>query len=199
MQVLIVGSFEIKKGIEYSGFVPLGNAVRLTENVRVSINRTPFINVPLGMDLYTLVDFTYTFEEDTAIMLTRVVEDDLSTIWLHECKDEVSIYQDTETDICAVTTGTDDTNIGYVSGSAMLENTAFFSQDVIIRVYDDATLLYTVTKSVDGNTTESVAFGFSVDDPILAISDVKFSLEPSTDMTVKGLQASSKIQVQRIS
>jgi len=65
--VKMIGSIKVKKGIEYPSLPSSATAIMLTDNTKVSIGRTPFIE--LGKNTIYYIDSTKTisFDKDTVV------------------------------------------------------------------------------------------------------------------------------------
>ena len=197
MKVLIVGSADIKKGVEYSGIVPRGNAFMMTEKVRISVNRAPFAYLPVFTDIYTLTDFTYSSEKDTSILFTRIVEDNFTILYTNSCPSNVILLADTESNsICEVTVGDDTLTVNITIGAYIDHGN---NQDITMRIYAGATLLDTVTKSYRRNKKDNFVHTFAIASQIDADTVVSFTLEADgSDAEVFGLEQSSIIQIEKL-
>ncbi len=198
MAILKVGSKKIQKGVEYTGLVPYGNAIRATEIVGLSINRTPMANTVVGEDILTLSAFTYSFEADTVIWLTRVVQDDLHILWHNKCPSTIDLVQNTESaTICSVTT-LENTATGKVAASANLFNDNNADEDCTFKIYDDGVEIYSEVKVVVKKSTVNIAVEHTLTAAITSGSLITFTLEADKDMIVEGGVLPSQIQVERI-
>jgi len=199
MSILKVGSKKVLKGVEYTGLVPYGNAIRATEVLGLSINRTPFANTVVGEDILTLSAFTYTFEADTIIWLTRVVQDDLHIVWHNACPSTVDLVQGVESaTICSVTIA-EDTAIGTVQCSANLFNDQNADENCTFKIYDDGVEIYSEAKIVVKKSTVNIAIEHTITSTITSASVITFTLTADKDMIVEGGVLPSQIQVERIS
>lgn len=195
MGTLIVGAKELKKGIEYSGLVPHGNAFRLTEKVRISINRSPFTFIPVHENIITVASFTYSLEEDTTILLTRVVTSGLNVTYLNECYNDQFIPKNTLSDeVCTLTT-VEAFTTGRLYVTAQVENMDGQEAQVDVMTYKNGTLLSTTPTRIQKRQRASV----SQEVPLTAsiVGDVySFKIEANRDLNVYTNQSSSKVQVE---
>ena len=200
MATLIVGSANLKKGIEYNGFVPLGNAFRLTHPTKMSINRTPLVLIPAHEDIFALTAFTYSFEDDVVILLTRVVQDDLTIVWVHKCREVVALEDGIESDIICQVVAQEEVTVGRVTCVANIENDNSGDKDIIINAYVDDVLIGTITNSLEKKRETQTVLEFDITTPINAQAVVSFKLEAqANNMTVQGGNYPSQIQIQRLS
>ena len=200
MAVLMVGSENMKAGIEYSGLVPNGNAFRMTEDVRVSINRKPWVLLDMHEDIYVLSSITYSFERDTTILLTRVVQQDLSIIWNKQCPGDVSLDNGVESATVCSVTALETTTVGTIAYVVYIENARNQSANSIVRVYVDGVLTDTATYEIPSNETMQAGKQFDITTAINPAQVISFTVEAqSTNQTVRGSVVSSQVQVNRIS
>jgi len=191
--VLIVSAFDVKKGIEYNGFVPNGNAFRPTENGRISINRSPFALLPQHIDILTSSSFTYTFEKDTSILLTLVVDGELNPIWNNKCSTVTLLPKDVQTDICSITT-VDSLNIYKIECVALVRHIK--KKNIIMRVFVDSVEVGTVTRKWINSDSESIGLSVDITSNIAIGKVIKFTLEAKDkDATVEGNISPSRIQI----
>ncbi len=194
---MYVGAMDMLKGIEYSGVIPNGNAFQVTEDIRISINRTPFAMFKFGDKVYANSLFTYSFEDNTTILLTRETQADLSIIWNKQCPFDVTLNQNTESaDICSVT-ALEDITTGKVTALANILNANNQDADVIFRLKIDGVEIHQETFTIPSNMTLQKATEVSISTPITANQVASFTLEADDDMTVKGVESASQIQVTR--
>lgn len=195
MSVLFVGSFKINKGQEYTGIIPEGNAFRITEKgVLLSINHTPMAQYPVDFDIINYPTYTYSFNKDATILLTRTVNPDLTIIYEHDCPQTVALVANTESaSICSVENLEEIlANGGIFSADARVINSANQSRNVIIRLYAGASLIYTAPSQViSDNTTQNFVAYFGIIDPILANTINSFTVEvDGSDCIVDGTRPS---------
>ena len=200
MATLVVGSGQLKKGIEYNGLVPYGNAFRTTEQVRVSINRTPFAVLPAHEDIYALGSFTYSFEEDTVLLFTRLVQSDLTIVWNSRCPQSVDLVKNTESAIICEVEIYEKTKTGTIECVSEIENDSDSNADYTIRISSGGTVLGTSALiRVDKKTTANVYFKYEIAAELQANSKVSFTLEVNqANNRVNGGANPSQIQVKRI-
>ena len=200
MTLLIVGSMSAKKGIEYSGFVPLGNSFLPTEKVRLSVNRTPFATVFPKEPIYSDSNFTYSFEKDTTIFLTRSVQDDHSIIWNNKCLAVVQLAKDTESaTICSVI-AREAVTTGLITCVANILNDNGSDKEVIIKAYVDGTEVSTITNELEKRRETQTVLEFLITTPLTKNQVVSFKIEAkANNMIIEGGNYPSQIQVKRTS
>jgi len=196
MAVLLVGSTEVKKGVLYNGIVPGGNAVRLTEKVRVSINKSPFVSIPTHQDIITIPDYTYTFENDTAILLTRQINSDFDIIFTESCPTAINIPKNTTSaDICSLTLP-EDVTTGRVSVGCYVENMDNQEATVTIDVNVNGTSIGTRAVKVAKRTKASISAYLEFDSKSSG-DIVTFTLNPNKELEVRGGEVPARIQIEK--
>jgi hypothetical protein len=200
--ILYVGSSKKKKGINYSGLVPLGNAFITTEDVRISINDTPYAMFRAGTRVYAYSGFTYNFEEDTVILLTREVAPNLSIVWSKNCVNGGALDQNVESDIICSLDVKETTTSGSLEAYSLVYNDGNQDSSVVINIYANGSLVAS-SDSIELPRKESVNcyFKTSVVDQIPAGNAVHFTLTTtgSSVEVVGGLESPNIVQVSRIS
>ncbi len=196
MDTILVGSFDVKKGVEYSGFVPYGNAFITTEKVKVSINRCPFAYINAKDTVITKIEFTYTFENDTSILFSRENDYDNTTIWNSKCSNNISLVKDTESEaICSLTTA-EDVNTGNIICIANIVNDNDTDANITINLKIGAMTVKSLSmNAVKNNSTQIVLKDILVGKVDIG-SIITFSLKSDTDnIYVDGIRYPSQIQI----
>lgn len=196
MSILLVGSAEIKRGVLHNGIVPGGNAFRLTEKVRLSINKSPFVSMPIHQDIITVPDYTYATEKDTTILLTREINSDYDIIFTEKCPTAINIPKNTTSaEICSLTVP-EDVTTGRVAVGCYVENMDNQEATVTIDVKVNGTSIGTrdtkVTKRSKAGISAYMEFnGKSANDV------VTFTLHPNKELEVRGGEVPARIQVEK--
>ena len=200
MATLFVGSMSITNGIIYQGIIPKGNAFRITENIRLSINKGPFAALPLGIDILNHPDFTYVFENDTTVLLTRVVTPDLTIVYENACPNEVPLVASVESaSICSViNTEEISSNGGDFAAAAYVESASNQVRNITIRLYSNNVLLQSAVIALAANESKNVVIDYATIAVITAGLTNHFTLEADGDnCIVRGLSTPSRIRLEK--
>ena len=198
MPSLLVGSFEAKRGIKYSGVVPQGNAIRLTEKVKISINNTPLAYMPRHEDIFTLPNFSYVMDRDTVILLTRIVNDDLSIIFDSKCPTTVALVKNAESAIICSVIVLEATATGTVTCQANIFNDNGQDKNVIIKAYNGTTEIGTTTNQIEKRSEMQSVLHFEITSAIAKDDVISFKVEAKgNNMTIEGGNHASIVQVLR--
>ncbi len=169
MQTAIVGTMNAKKGIVYSGLVPLGNAFRVDANVRVSVNYGGFVDFPRDTDVHVSTEFDYIFENDVGVLLTRIVQDDLSIEYENSNSLTMALNKDTESSAVVAVTVYGDMATVQIDAACYVSSNK--NDTVTIRVYKNASTLLNATPKVWAETGEqNIAIQF--DEATVVTGDV---------------------------
>lgn len=198
---LFVGIQEVIVGVVYPGFVPLGNAFRLTEPAKFSINNSVFGHLPVNEDIFALSQFSYVCDRDTTVILSRVVTSDLSIVYNSQCPNDVALIQDIESAIICSVISVEDVTTGKISTFVNINNSNNQPVTVTQRIYSNFILVDTEVYNIPASTSQSKGKQISIITPILATQTVHFTLESSaTGVSVDTVGGSlpSQVQIERI-
>ena len=139
------------------------------------------------------------FPRPNPILLTRVVQDDLSIVWNSNCPYDVALASGVESaSICSIK-ALEDTTSGQIEALAYVENTNNQDVDVVMNIYNGATLLHTETFTILKNEASIKITSFEIVSAITANDTIDFKLEAQgSDLTVRGTINPSQIQIKRI-
>jgi len=157
------------------------------------------VSVPINVDIFALSEFTYSFEADTTILLTRVVQEDLTIIWNASCPSDVDLGNGIESATICQVTAHEVTTTGTVSCLANIYNDNNGDEDVIFRAYSGGVEIGTTTNTILSKETMQSTLHFEITAQIAALEVVSFTLEAQKDkMYVRGGESPSQIQIKRI-
>jgi len=199
--VLYVGSKKLLKGVEYSGLIPLGNAFELTEDVSVSINRSPKAQFREGARIFSHSSFTYSFDADTIVLFSREAEPNLSIIWNSRCPQSLVLVQNVESGTVCSVQALETTTDGYIEASCYVGNTKTSSADYIIKIYVNSVLVETSAPIVVLKKSEhNIYLKHVLATPLQINDDATFTVEVNkSNNSILGGQNASQIQITRIS
>jgi len=200
MSVLFVGSMSIEKGFPYQGIIPLGNAFRLTEDIRISINRGPLAHFPLGTDIINHPDFTYSFEKKTVVILSRVVTPDLTIVYENASVADVPLISGVESASIVSVVNTEEiiANGGRLTAGSYVVSTSNQSRNITIRLYANSILVLTDIVTLAANESKNVVADFNTVAVIPADATNYFTLEADgADCEIKGSETASRIRLEK--
>jgi len=197
MSVLVVGAYNAKKGEEYQAVRTKGNAFRIMENVRFSINRTPMVKLPLDEDILTHPEFTYSPEKDTVILLTKVVPLNLSTIHEGNSTATYSLSSGVESGVICSAIVTADTASGFITCASLIKVTTGADVNITIKSYDDGVLYATSTHTARKQDVSIVVQYHQIATPIVKDSVMTFTITADVACTVEGTVKESFIQIEQ--
>ncbi len=196
MSTMIVGSMDAKKGVLYNGLIPLGNAFRLDDGVRVSVNKNPFVYMPVNVDMYSHTAFSYVFEKDVGVVFTRVEEDNLVISFEASNSLNLNLLSGTESADIVTLNMAEAVVTGRLGCVAYIDHEN--NRDITMRLYKNSVEFATVVKTWVSTSADSIAYDEEILD--LAVLDViTFTLEASNkDAELLGTIQPSRIQVNKI-
>ena len=178
--------------------MPQGNAIQITERVKMSVNRSPLAAMPLHKDIFTLPNFTYTLGKDTTILLTRVVNDDLSIVFDSKCPTTVALVKNAESAIICSVIVLEATATGTVTCQANIFNDNGQDKNVIIKAYNGATEIGTTTNQIEKRSEIQSVLHFEITAAIAKDDVISFKVEAKgNNMTIEGGNHASIVQVLR--
>ncbi len=180
--------------------MPLGNTIILSEDVSISINRSPKALFKAGTKLYVHSEFTYLFDKDTIVVYARETQPDLSTVWNSKYAQTVVLSSGAESaNICSVT-AISDTATGTIEMFAFVHNDDNGDADYLIRMYVESTLVATSpVTTVAKDTSHNLYYEHEIATAITAGQGVSFTVEVDrNNNSVVGGDTPSQIQVTRI-
>ncbi len=201
MAVLLTACTKLLKGEEYTNFTGAGNAILLTEDTRVSINRSPFGLLVKGYHLFVISSYTYAVEKDTTVFITNEIVPDFYVV--HEQFNTADIALGNNAESASIIGVSDPKEItsGELACSCTIENDTNQDETVIIRMYATigTTLLHTSTPfNLPKGLITDVVEQFIIDGVTIAAGDtVYFTLESDGVATVKGTIDPSHIRLTR--
>jgi len=199
MAELVTHGFAAKKGVEYTNFTGAGNALRFTEDTRISINRSPFGTLQKNYHLFVTPHYTYSFEKDTMLWVTNEIQPDFYVV--HEEYSALDVALTTNTESAAIVTVSDSKAIttGEIASNCFIENAGNQNGNAIITFYNAGTLIYTSPAvPVNKDLTTQVVASFDTSGlTIAAGAVVDFRVETTVDTTIKGSQDPSHIRLTR--
>ena len=195
---LRVGSFQARKGIEYSGIFPQGNSIKISDKTRLSINRTPFDHTQ-PQEIFTAhPQFTYSFEKDVVITLYRDVNDALDFYFINKCNTNVALTANTESaNICAVTVNEEIlANKGTYAGVAYVKNDSNSNRNIDIDFKIGGTSVKTDTIRVKKHSTKAVSISGIILTTVTTGKEYTFTLKASGNKcSVEGILQPSFVQI----
>ncbi len=201
MATLITNCLQVQKGTEYTNFTGQGNAILLSEDTRISINRSPFGLLKAGYHMFVHSSYTYSFEASTALFITNEIVPDFYVV--NEAFNTADISLSGNTESASIVGVSDPKAItsGELACSCVVENTTNQEQTVLLRMYatTGTTLLHTSDPfTLLKNTHTDIVEQFIIDGVTIAAGDtVYFTLESSGNATVKGTIDPSHIRLTR--
>jgi len=199
MATLITNCLQVRKGIEYANFTGAGNAILLTEETRISINRSPMGALPNSYHLFVTPNYTYSFESDTTVFVTNEIEPDFYVVHEEYSASDVALAKNTES--AAVVSVSDPKEItnGEISSNCYIENTGNQDSEAIITFYNAGALIYTSPAiPVPKGTITQIVANFDTNGlTIAAGASVDFRVETDENTTIKGSQDPSHIRLTR--
>ncbi len=91
MPLVIRAAVKMNKGQFYKGLIPRGNAFRVDEDVRVSVNKSAFVKFTTGVDYYTHDTFSYIFATDVLISSSQVDPVDLELVQIASSSNDYTL------------------------------------------------------------------------------------------------------------
>ncbi len=199
MAELITHGLAVKKGVEYTNFTGAGNAIRFTEDTRISINRSGYGTLFKDYHLFVVPQYTYTFEKDTRLWITNEIQPDFYVV--HEEYSALDVALNSNTESAAIVTVSDPKAItaGEIASNCFIENTGNQNGEAVITFYNAGTLIYTSPAvPVNKDLTTQVVASFDTSGLTIAAGAViDFRVETTVDTTVKGSQDPSHIRLTR--
>lgn len=204
MATLYITSAEVKSGQEYSGLTGTANAFKLTEEVRISINRSPFALYPMDEKIFVSAQFSYSFEKDTVLLFSNEIEPDFYIRSTETNSNDIILTANTESSAVVTVTDVDGREItsGELAGLVHVENTANQDRDVTLRLYGSTLALITeATYEIPSNNTgTNMVIDYVVPNnaPIPAGEAVYLTCEADGgDCTILGSHSASRITLVR--
>ncbi len=199
MATLITGSFQARKGIEYTNFTGAGNAILLSEKTTVSINRKPFAELPDNYHMFVVPNYTYTFEDDTVLFITNEIQPDFYVVHEEWSASDVALNANTESGAVVSVSDPKAITDGEIASNCYVENTGNQDGNAIITFYNAGALIYTspLIPVLKDTITQIVANFDTSGLTIAAGASVDFRVETDRDTTIKGSQDPSHIRLTR--
>lgn len=193
MAILLVGAFEVKRGIKYDGVVPNGNAFRLTKKVRLSINKSAFVAIPVHENILTKVGYTYVFEDDSTILLLRETTGGLNTFYSNLNDADIPLTKNIEATAVELTAPEAGTTCD-VHGSISFDNTiSTQTTNVTLRLKNGSTVISTVILEIVKASKSNMSI--TALNTSISLSDIlTLTVEADNDSTVRGSDTPSVIQ-----
>ena len=201
--VLFTGSVQVKKGIEYASISGTGNTLIPTENIKLSINRSAFAEVPAYQPMLVSPTFLYTFEKDSVLLVGNYVVPEFYVTSVNYSGANVSLSANTESGqvVSVSDIGGKEVTAGEVSSLAYIENARNQDATCIVRYYTTTGgLIYTSSLiNLPENTSTNVVTTFDISGTTIVAGDsVWFTVEAdAADNTILGGDTLSQIRLVR--
>ena len=135
MATLFTRAVEVNAGQEYVNIAGEGNAISPTENIRVSINRSPFAMIPAYQKVFISSTFTYVFEKNSTLLISNEIEPDFYVTLTEYSALDVTLIKDTASaDIVTLTNGDKEVTKGELTAFVNIDNDTNKNVDVVITI-----------------------------------------------------------------
>jgi len=197
MSFIIVGAYEAKKGELYQAVLTGGNAFRVMEDVRFSINKSPFAKVPVNEDIMTHPTVSYSPEQDTTVLLTRVPTPNMSVLHEGSCPTEFTLSAGVESaSICNVSVS-EEVTAGHITCASLIRVPTGTDVNITIKSYDDG-VLYKTSTAVAHKNTDTIVVQYETISALIALGSVmSFTLTADAACTVEGAIRPNGIQIEQ--
>lgn len=134
MPTLVTGAKRLKAGVEYSSVGFKGNAIIMTEDVRISVNHSPMAMFFKGETVFAPLDYVFMFEHDTVIKASQEITPDFDVITNAQSSADVAL---TTLEILDIVTVSDPKEItsGSVAALCYVQSLSNQAQTVTLRIY----------------------------------------------------------------
>jgi len=201
MATLITGCTKMLRGIEYTNFTGAGNAILLTEDTRISVNRSPVGLLQGGYHMFINSNDSYAVEKDTTVFVTNEIVPDFYVVSEAYSTADVGLVGNAESASIVGVADPKEITKGEIACSCSIENDTNQDQTVVIRMYATTgnTLLHTSTPfTLIKSQTTVIVENYIMDGVTIVAGDVVyFTLESTGVSTVKGTIDPSHIRLTR--